>query len=162
MVDGIGHGPEAHEAAQKAVSAFILCPQKSPIDQIRTIHTALKKSRGAVIGVAHIDIDNNQIAYSGVGNISMKLIYPAQTKGCYSYNGIAGHIMPAIINDHVAQWHYTKDIIVMHSDGMSARWELQKYPLIMQHHPMIFCSAIYKDFDRGYDDSTILIGKFTQ
>lgn len=159
MIDGLGHGAHAHEAAQEAVRSFTSLPNTAPTEQIHSLHLNLKKTRGAVVNVVFIDLANQQISYSGVGNISMKVITPLQARGCFSYNGIVGHIMPAVLNNHDLQWQ-NSDIIILHTDGISSRWDLQKYPTILQHHPLVVCSALYKDFDRGSDDSTILMGRF--
>jgi anti-sigma regulatory factor (Ser/Thr protein kinase) len=159
MVDGLGHGPAANHAAEEAVQNFVNLPKRDPTEQIRSLHNKMKKSRGGVAHVAYIDCGNQKITYSGVGNVVMKLIHSARVKGCYSYNGIVGLIMPSSINNHMLPWHYN-DIILMHTDGISPRWDIQKYPDILKYHPIILCSAIYKDFDRGNDDATILVGKF--
>lgn len=161
VVDGLGHGPAAHEATEQAINVFSQSPGTNPVDQIYSIHNYLKRTRGAVINVVHIDMLNHQLIYSGVGNISMKVISLNQSKGCFSYNGIVGHIMPSVINNHTLQWQAT-DMIIMHSDGISTRWDIQKYPGIMQHQPLMLCIAIYKDHNRGTDDATIIIGKMTK
>jgi hypothetical protein len=68
--------------------------------------------------------------------------------------------MPATLNNHSLQIDRRSDLIVMHSDGLSARWDLQKYPGIFQHHGMTIFGVLYKDFDRNNDDSTVLVAKF--
>jgi anti-sigma regulatory factor (Ser/Thr protein kinase) len=160
MIDGLGHGIFANRAAKDAVDAFRLGPQPAPVDQLRALHERLKKTRGAVITVAYLDMINQQLRYSGVGNITMKIVSSSSSKGCLSYNGIVGHIMPATLNNHSLQIDRRSDLIVMHSDGLSARWDLQKYPGIFQHHGMTICGVLYKDFDRNNDDSTVLVAKF--
>jgi len=162
MIDGLGHGHSAHTAAREAVTTFHDSPKVTPVEQLRALHDRLKKTRGGVVTVAYIDEINQQLKYSGVGNITMKVVSPARAHGCLSYNGIVGHIMPAVLNDHVLQIDRRADILILHSDGLSGRWDLQKYPGILQHHGMIIGAALYKDFDRGNDDSTILVAKFSK
>ena len=160
MIDGLGHGPFANEAAKAGIASFIGGPKPRPTEQLRIMHDHLKKTRGAVVTIGYLDILNQQLRYSGVGNISMKVVSPSHSHGCLSYNGIVGHIMPATLNDHVLQIDRKTDILVMHSDGLSARWDLQKYPGILQHHGTTIGAVIYKDFDRNNDDSTILVANF--
>ena len=162
MIDGLGHGLSANNAARLAVEAFLGSPRTTPVDQLRVIHENLKKTRGAVITIAFIDEMNQQLKYTGVGNITMKLVSSVRAAGCLSYNGIVGHIMPHSLNTHVLQMDKKTDTLIMHSDGLSARWDLQKYPGILQHHGMILCAALYKDFDRNNDDSTIVAAKFVK
>jgi len=162
VIDGLGHGSAAHEAATLAVNKLRFHRKNRPTESLRELHEALKKTRGAVITIVQIDRVNQQLAYSGVGNISMKMISALGAKGCFSYNGIVGHILPGSLNDHFLQWNEKMDSVIMHSDGISSRWDIQKYPGILSHHPLVICASLYKDYDRGNDDSTILIAKFAK
>ncbi len=162
LVDGLGHGPAAHIPARQAVELFRAASQTEPAEQLKATHAELKKSRGAVATIVHIDEVNNQLLYSGVGNITMKLLSGARSKGCFSYNGIVGHIMPNVLEDHQLQWDRQTDTLVMHSDGISARWDIQKYPGILQRPGIILCAALYKDFNRDNDDSTVVVAKFVK
>jgi anti-sigma regulatory factor (Ser/Thr protein kinase) len=159
VIDGLGHGGAAHDAAQVAVSAFKEFPKKNPTEQLRCLHESLRKTRGAVATIVYVDEKNHQLSYSGVGNISMKVISAVNVHGCFSYNGIVGHIMPASLNDHLLQWNHKTDVIIMHSDGLTGRWDIKKYPGIMQHNVVMLCAALYKDHSRGNDDTTILVGR---
>ncbi|HEY4065141.1 MAG TPA: ATP-binding SpoIIE family protein phosphatase [Puia sp.] len=162
IIDGLGHGASANEAAKTAVECFVMAPKNTPVEELRFLHENLKKTRGGVVTVAYIDEINQQITYSGVGNITMKIVSNSRTQGCMSYNGIVGHIMPASLNNHMTKMEKKTDALVMHSDGLSARWDIQKYPGILIHPGVVLCAALYKDFDRGNDDSTILVAKFVK
>lgn len=159
VIDGLGHGAAAHDAAQEAINSFKQFPKRNPTEQLRSLHESLRKTRGAVATIVYVDEKNRQLMYSGVGNISMKVISAANIHGCFSYNGIVGHIMPASLNDHLLQWNNKTDIIIMHSDGLTGRWDVKKYPGIMQHNLVLLCAALYKDHSRGNDDTTILAGR---
>jgi serine/threonine protein phosphatase PrpC len=136
-------------------------PGLAPADQLQAIHRALKGTRGAVVNVMQVDRVAHELTYSGVGNISMKILSYPLSKGCYSYNGIVGHIMPTVLKNHVFPWQVT-DMFILHSDGITGRWDLQKYPGILHHHPLLLCAALYKDHQRGTDDATIIVGKVTK
>lgn len=159
VIDGLGHGPQAYIAASRAVEALNTYAQLKPNEQCKTVHGELRKTRGAVLTIASLDEQNRQVTYTGVGNISMKIVSPGRTQTCNSYNGIVGHILPSSLNEHHSVWDLRHDVIIMHSDGLSARWDLQKYPRIQQHHGIIICAALYKDHRRESDDSTVLVAK---
>ena len=162
MIDGLGHGALANIAAMTAVETARRFPSDSPVSELRRMHESLKKTRGAVVTITHIDRKSRQLVYSGVGNIAMKVLSPGNIKGCFSYNGIVGHILPASLNNHQLAWNELSDVLIMHSDGINGRWDLVKYPGILHRHGTIVATAIYKDYDRGSDDSTVIIGKFTK
>ena len=162
LLDGLGHGLQANIAAKEGARSFSLLAGIRPSEQLRIMHNDLKKTRGAVVTLVQIDEVNKQILYCGVGNISMKIVGPAKSRSCLAYNGIVGHIMPSTIGDHHLPWENASDTLVMHSDGLSARWDLQKYPGILLHHGMILCAALFKDFNRDNDDSTVIVAKYVK
>jgi anti-sigma regulatory factor (Ser/Thr protein kinase) len=160
MADGLGHGPEADEAATKAISLFEQQTGTQVNEHLRTIHTGIRKTRGAVMSIAYIDNVNKQLTYGGVGNILTRLInqpLSMSVRTFNSYNGIVGHTVPATINNTIIPWDKKLDMLVMHTDGISGRWDLAKYPKILQHHSIILCAALFKDHFRGTDDATIAV-----
>ena len=44
----------------------------------------------------------------------------------------------------------------MHSDGLTARWDLRAYPALARRHPGLVAGVLYRDFNRGRDDATVL------
>jgi hypothetical protein len=47
-------------------------------------------------------------------------------------------------------------LLIMHSDGLGTRWNLDDYPGLMRRHPSIIAGVLYRDFSRPRDDSTVL------
>ena len=45
----------------------------------------------------------------------------------------------------------------MHSDGLQTHWGLERYPGILRHDPAILAGALYRDFNRGRDDVTVIV-----
>jgi hypothetical protein len=45
----------------------------------------------------------------------------------------------------------------MHSDGVSARWDLSRYPGLLLRHPNVVAGVIYRDFSRGRDDALVVV-----
>src|ERR1700743_101556 len=54
VVDGLGHGMHAAEAAQEAIRLFEVHSDKSPVELMQRLHDALKKTRGGVAAVAEL------------------------------------------------------------------------------------------------------------
>jgi hypothetical protein len=48
-------------------------------------------------------------------------------------------------------------LLVMHSDGISARWSLKDRPDLFLHHPAIVAALLYRDHGRERDDATIVV-----
>jgi anti-sigma regulatory factor (Ser/Thr protein kinase) len=159
IADGLGHGVEANAAIQKAVEAFKQCPYDSPVEIIRYIHPAVRKTRGLVATFACFDTQQKVVRIAGVGNISAKLSGPLLSKTPLAYNGIIGHNIPNTMNEQVMSLNDYPQLTLC-SDGIRSRWELNKYPGIARCDASIQAAAIYKDFARRTDDMSIIITKF--
>lgn len=55
VADGLGHGPDAAEAAAVALEAFSEEPMASPRQLLERTHQALRRTRGAAVMVLHAD-----------------------------------------------------------------------------------------------------------
>lgn len=160
VIDGLGHGPEASKAAEKAVDTLNKLTVETPDQQLRSVHESLKRTRGVVMTTFQLDTHNRQASYCGVGNIAAKIIpriAGSKGKTCNPYNGILGHTLPNSIATNYSHFDPKLDMLIVHSDGISARWDLSRYPAILEHHPMILCATLYKDYVRGNDDATIMV-----
>ncbi|MBC8077127.1 MAG: SpoIIE family protein phosphatase, partial [Chloroflexales bacterium] len=121
VIDGLGGGVEAHHAAQLAADLLRRTPHYPLPELIRSAHTALHSSRGAVAGLLHLDTRAHQAWYIGVGNIGIHAFSTQQIKPI-SKNGILGARLPTLL-----ELHYTYnpgDTFVLYSDGISTRWSL--------------------------------------
>jgi hypothetical protein len=48
-------------------------------------------------------------------------------------------------------------MLIMHSDGVATRWNLEQYAGLASRHPALIAGVLYRDFTRGRDDATILV-----
>ncbi|WP_338877055.1 SpoIIE family protein phosphatase [Spirosoma sp. SC4-14] len=156
--DGLGHGPEANLAVQTAINAFRLCAEHQPVAIVRQLHRSVTKTRGLVGAVVVYDTQNKQWNWCGVGNISTRISGSLRTKNFLSYNGIIGMNLPNSMNDHALPFEQGQ-LLMMGSDGLQSRWDITKYTLIHRYDLSILAAAIYKDFARQTDDTSIFIGR---
>lgn len=157
LVDGIGHGWEAAEAAQEAKATFGKYVDSEPHQILQHIHDALRKTRGAVGAVAEIRPAAQSLVYAGVGNISATLIDADRTRNLVSHNGTLGSILPRL-QEFRFEWSRTS-ILVMHSDGVQTRWDLGAYAGLMAKHPAVIGGALLRDFRRQRDDASVVVIK---
>ncbi len=159
MGDGLGHGPHAHEAINCAAQAFRYSRSTDPGEVIREIHAQVKRTRGLVCTIAHLDKKAGQWTICGVGNIATRIYLGLENKTYTPYNGIIGHNIPRTM--HNTQHPYSKDqMLLMHSDGIRTKWKLSDYPSLLKEKPGLIAASIYKDNWRGTDDATIMAAKF--
>jgi anti-sigma regulatory factor (Ser/Thr protein kinase) len=155
VVDGLGHGPLAASAARTATDIFEKRALDPPAEIMQFMHHALSGSRGAAAACAVLDVAKASITYSGIGNIAASVVCDERSKGMVSHNGILGVQL-------VRRREFSYDCkpecrVVMHSDGLSARWALQSYPGLWSRHAAVIAAVLYRDHARSRDDATILV-----
>jgi anti-sigma regulatory factor (Ser/Thr protein kinase) len=159
VVDGLGHGPLAADAALEAVQAFEAGKLDSAAEAIEVIHLALRGTRGAAVAVADIDAGAGRVSYCGLGNIVGAILGGDSIHHMVSMNGTAGHDAPRI-NSFQYAWK-TGATLVMHSDGLSTHWSLAHYRGLLNRHPGVIAGVLYRDFNRGRDDVIIVVARQT-
>ena len=155
MADGLGHGPIAAEAATEAIRVFHQVPHLAPEQILAEIHDALGKTRGAAVSVLEILPDREVLNYAGAGNIVAAICSGAKSRSLVSMNGTVGHSIGRI-QQFSYRWE-TGSVLVMHSDGLATRWNVEQYPGLLSRHPALVAGVLYRDFSRRRDDATILV-----
>ena len=154
VVDGSGHGPHAAQAAETAARAFADNIDKECVPLVEAIHRALAPTRGAALAVARIDKEARVVRFVGVGNIGAVLANGGEARRMASYNGTAGHVAPRI-----REFTYpftSKPLVILHSDGLSARWEMDAYPGLAAGHPSLVAGLLFRHHRRDRDDATVV------
>jgi anti-sigma regulatory factor (Ser/Thr protein kinase) len=155
VADGLGHGPLAATASRAAATAFAERPFDAPSESMQRLHAGLAGSRGAAAACAVLDTGTAKMAYSGVGNISGSVVCGDRTKGMVSHNGILG---VQLLRRQQFDYDYQRGCrIVMHSDGMSARWSIASYPGLFSRHAAVIAAVLYRDHARARDDVTVVV-----
>ncbi|MGB2607096.1 MAG: ATP-binding SpoIIE family protein phosphatase [Candidatus Sulfotelmatobacter sp.] len=157
VVDGLGHGVFAAEAAREAEQVLARAQDDSPLHILEDIHGSLRKTRGAAVAVARIQETKGLLSFAGVGNISASIVSPGTSRSMASHNGTVGHHMPRI-QEFTYPWN-ADSTLIMHSDGLGSRWDLERYPGIWGKHPSLISAVLHRDFCRGRDDVTVLVAK---
>lgn len=156
--DGLGHGPHAKEAVDTAARIFASCEDNEPVDIIRAMHENVRRTRGLVGVVAVFDRINPQWSLCGVGNIVTRMYSGIAYDSYMSYNGTIGLNIAKSMKSSVIAAERNQHLIAC-SDGILARWDMTKYASIFKFDSNILAGAVYKDFNRGNDDASILIAK---
>jgi anti-sigma regulatory factor (Ser/Thr protein kinase) len=154
VVDGLGHGLSAHDAAQAGTAAFAAHAFDEPVALMATLHAAMTGTRGGAAAVAQYDRALGSLRYAGIGNISGNLSTLDSSRGLASHPGIVGvqarRAQPFDFPDTAGK------LMVMYSDGLMSRWSLRDYPGLASRHPAVVTALLHRDFNRGRDDVTIL------
>lgn len=155
LADGLGHGLEAHDAARAAMKTLAEHSRENPVDVIQACHGALARTRGAAIAVAKLVASANHGRFAGIGNIVARVEGAGAGRHLVSYNGIVGHTLRKVQEMPFA-WPQGA-LLILHSDGLGTHWDLAAYPGLQVKHPALIAGVLYRDYDRGRDDASIVV-----
>ncbi|GGY62318.1 anti-sigma regulatory factor [Streptomyces omiyaensis] len=159
MCDGLGHGPLAALAAERARAAFRNNSHRSPEMIVRALHDQLKGTRGAAVAVARADLSRGVVEHCGVGNISACAVHGDKRSTLLSLPGIVGHQMP---NLRTYQAPLERDgVVILHSDGLSDRWTPASFPGLFGRRPALIAAQILGQAGVRRDDAGIVVVKAT-
>ena len=156
IADGLGHGMAAAEAAGEAIKTF----SASSADLTATledIHAALRHTRGAVVALTEIDTLSRVVRFAGVGNISATIVAPERDYNMVSHNGTMGQEVRKI-QEFTYPWPQDS-VLVLHSDGISRRWDLRPAAGLLARHPALIAGVLYRDHKRERDDATVVVAR---
>ena len=157
VVDGLGHGAGAAEAAATAVAAFRSAKFEPPARRLEAIHAAMRATRGGAAGIADIDLGARRVRFAGVGNVGALVLNDDRPRFLMSHNGTLGHTVRKIVDVEV-EWP-ARGLLIMYSDGLSTPRELAAYPGLPERHPSLVAGVLWRDLARGRDDVTVVVAK---
>jgi anti-sigma regulatory factor (Ser/Thr protein kinase) len=154
LADGLWHGPLAAIASEAACLTLVGSPGTAG-QIIHKAHQALQRTRGAAIGVACLDDGADDLTFAGVGNIAGCILDNGKTHHLISHNGIVGSNLRKV-KEFASPWS-AEALLIMHSDGIRTRWDLDRYAGLALLSPALIAAVLYRDFNRGNDDVTVLV-----
>lgn len=159
VVDGLGHGFAAGEAAEAAVEVFDRVehtPSETNLQEIlNRLHARLRATRGAAASVATVDKAAGVLHFGGIGNVRGCVVRGGEAKSLITLNGTLGLQIRSV--RIFTQDFGPDDLLVMHSDGLSAKWDLAAYPGLVLRTAGVIAAVLHRDWRRSNDDSTILV-----
>jgi len=159
LCDGLGHGPLAALAARAAEAAFRDAPEAGPKILIEHIHRALHHTRGAVVTVVEVDPAAATVRFAGLGNISGSVVDGDSRRMMSVQPGIAGHQRPQVRELELPC--PPGALIILHSDGVTDRWNLADYPGLGSRDPIVVAATILRDASVRRDDAAVLVATRT-
>ncbi len=155
LIDGLGSGEAAHEAAMLAQECVQAHAQDNLEQILQFCHQALRGTRGAVMMLMRIDRVARQVSFAGVGNIGVRVLGDTSIKPI-SRNGIVGYRMS---NVREFSYPYTEgNVFILHTDGISTRFVIdERWACQPGTDPQQVAEEIAENFGKEDDDMTVLV-----
>jgi serine/threonine protein phosphatase PrpC len=155
VADGLGHGPDAAEAAAVALEAFAEDPFAAPRDQLQRAHQALRRTRGAAIMLLQADAGQGAVRSSGAGNVVGRLVSGVSDRTVLTQHGTAG-VTIRTPDETVTPWP-EHALLVVCTDGIETRWKAEALMPLLGRDPTLAAALLVRDHCRGRDDATVAV-----
>lgn len=149
VVDALGHGPMAHEAAALAEDALERAElARGALEVMQQLHEAMHGSRGAAVTM--VLQHESQLEACGVGNVGIRL-EGAELPFVASPGVVGRHVRRfRIANGEIA----ARARLYLYSDGISERFRHQDFHRLA---PRDACEAVLEQHGKSHDDATVMI-----
>jgi anti-sigma regulatory factor (Ser/Thr protein kinase) len=159
IVDGLGHGASANAAAKRAVSFLRQSWSSDVVETMHALHESLKGTIGAVAGICVVEAESRSVRYAGVGNTVIRTI-GARPARLHSAAGTLGEQIRGVQEQRLQL--NTKNVLVMYTDGVSDRFEIDEYPALLVERADMIAKSIVEKFGKSHDDASCVAVRFIQ
>lgn len=162
MVDGLGHGDDAAAAAHAAITAFHQHSPTAPeggrlTDVVLRAHEAMRGTRGGVFGLCLVDPHHGRTDYTGIGNITGRVLTGSVNEHLLSPFGTLGtQLAPPTPRQTTHPWAAGATLVLC-TDGIDTRWDPAIYPGLARHDPAVVAATLYREHARETDDAAVLV-----
>ncbi len=154
VVDGLGHGEPAAEAAEESLETLAASARPTPRHLLQTLQSGLASTRGAAAVAVELRPANNTLIYAGLGNLEGTLYGPGRRTGLVSLDGTLG-FGRARIQEFEHPWP-EGGILIVFTDGISSGCDLADHAGLRFRHPAAIAGVLYRDHGEDRDDTTVV------
>ena len=157
VIDGLGHGQAAHEAAETARSYVETHAYESLDSIMQGTHRACLSTRGVVMALIYIDLLRCKLHSLNIGNVIVEMYDNTQHKiiRLPYVPGVLGLEFPQT-SPTAIDWNMNS-VLLIYSDGISPQWKelvANNFHLINRQQLSYF---LLKKYAKNDDDATMLV-----
>lgn len=160
VIDGLGHGDEAHTAAMTAAACLKTYDNKSDtlIGIIRRCHESMMRTCGAAMSVALFNAIDSSMTWAGVGNVEAVLLRRENNglvrESLLLRSGVVGYRLPLLKTSTIEVKN--GDVLIFATDGITSGFTQE----INLNEPLKkIADDIIDEYAKGTDDALVLVGR---
>ena len=162
VIDGLGHGDEAADASAAAAEVIHANAAEPAKVLVNRCHTALRKTRGAVMTFAWFDLSAGELWWPGVGNVEARLVRGAAVYGdrhdsALVLGGVVGYNLPAVRPSRMAL--LPGDAVAFATDGIEADYSATLTPNLPAQR---LAERIHEQHAKGTDDALAVVVRYAR
>jgi anti-sigma regulatory factor (Ser/Thr protein kinase)/serine/threonine protein phosphatase PrpC len=157
VIDGVGHGQFAHNAAQ-AARHYVERHYDQPLaDIFQGVARTCRATRGVVMGLARFDWGHSKLTFASVGNVEARVFGSSEPMNFIVRRGILGLNAPRpVVSQH--RWARSS-VMALYSDGLSTHWRWSDFPHLAEASATLAAQELLRKFAREADDATVVVVK---
>lgn len=159
VIDGLGHGREADDAARAAANAIQEDPAALVEQLVERCHARLRGTRGCVMTLARFAANDDALTWVGVGNVEAVLVRAPGAPGCdealVTRGGIVGYRLPRLVSRTLAVAR--GDTLALASDGIRHGFRIA---ITATGEPQELADRILAGWSTGHDDACVLVARY--
>jgi negative regulator of sigma-B (phosphoserine phosphatase) len=161
VVDGLGHGPLAADAAEAAAQILRAHPTDTAQQLFERCHRALRKTRGVVMTMAWFDVTERRLRWVGVGNVEARLLRAAAGRHTRMSSppsplvlgGVVGYQLPRAIRAGELPLE-PGDAVAFATDGVAADYSAVLDPALSAQDQ---AERVLSSHGKGSDDALAVV-----
>ena len=162
VVDGLGHGDGAVQAALAAVASLESAPMAPLVSTSMRVHDRLRGTRGVVMSLAIVDLRSARLQWLGIGNVAGVLVHRAAAArrppdSLVPLGGIVGSNLPPL--SPVSLPVEAGDTLVFATDGGDVAFDGSIAAAMPAQR---LAQVILATYGRPKDDALVLVARFAE
>ena len=152
VIDGLGHGPHAAEAARRA-ERFLVENAPMPLPElVRRCDLAISDTRGVAIALIRLVPSRSVLIHAAIGNVEL-LAAARPYQRIMAQPGVVGSRRAPSVRETIIDLS-PGDLFVLVSDGVSSRLDLSAYRHL---GPQPIADAIIREHGKDHDDASCAV-----
>jgi anti-sigma regulatory factor (Ser/Thr protein kinase)/serine/threonine protein phosphatase PrpC len=156
VVDGLGHGAAAAEAARAAIVSVRADMARSLVDIVERCDESLAGTRGAVASVMRLDLRTRALEHAGAGNVTTRIFSRGGSRTMHVAARTLG--LPSRAPRRITLERATLEpgeLLAMFTDGIASRAELPD--ALLREHPGFAAAHLCEQHGRDNDDALVVV-----
>jgi hypothetical protein len=159
LIDGLGHGPEAADAAISAAAVLEAHAAESVTDLVHRCHEGVRRTRGVVMSLASFSFERSAVTWVGVGNVAGVLLHrrpiaELPDRGLSVRAGVVGYQLPPLRAETFTI--SPGDTLIFTTDGIRDGFVAN---LDRDMRPQELAEVILARYARGTDDAHAVVAR---
>jgi negative regulator of sigma-B (phosphoserine phosphatase) len=160
VIDGLGHGDAAADAAEAAAEVLRREVEREPQELLETCHSALRRTRGAVMTLAWFDLERRSMTWTGVGNVEARFVRAgdagdARHASPVVLGGVVGFNLPQVRLGAIPL--EPGDAVVLATDGVTADFSVS---LTSGVNAQELAERVLENHGKGTDDALAAVVRY--